>query len=69
MRTDELIQGGWLRGKRTYLVGAAMIAQAIVQYLAGDADLAHALNDLLEGIGLITLRSSIRHPGTRANRD
>lgn len=62
MRTNDLLQGGWLRGKRTYLVGVAMIAQAVMQYLSGDADLAHALNDLLEGIGLITLRSSISPP-------
>ena len=45
-----------LEGKRTYIVAVGAIVAAIVSFMAGDADLATAVNNALLGAGLATLR-------------
>lgn len=59
MKVDRVLKGGWLVGKRTYLVGTGMIVTAVLQYAAGDMTLAQALPDVLEGLGWIFARSAI----------
>jgi len=57
-----MIEGGWLKGYRTYLIGFLMLAQAIVAWLVGDAtfeQLWAQLPEILAGLGLITLRAGV----------
>ncbi|MCF8719153.1 hypothetical protein [Nitrospina gracilis] len=54
----------WLRGKKTYLVSAMMVAISILNLITGDASLSELVssphfNTLLEGIGLGTLRAGV----------
>ncbi|MCF8722964.1 hypothetical protein LQ236_000984 [Nitrospina gracilis] len=54
----------WLRGKKTYLVAAMMVAISILNLITGDASLSELVssphfNTLLEGIGLGTLRAGV----------
>jgi hypothetical protein len=59
MQIDKLLTGGWLVGKRTYLVGIGMIVTAMTQYAAGDMPLTQALPEVLEGLAWIFGRSAI----------
>ena len=59
------MEGGWLKGYRTYLIGTAMFAQAVVAWLVGDAsftELWAKLPEILAGLGLITLRGAVTKP-------
>jgi hypothetical protein len=56
------LTGGFLRGKRTYIIAALMIFNAVAQWAVGDAtavELLSRLPDILEGLGLMTLRAAV----------
>jgi hypothetical protein len=59
MQIDKVLKGGWLVGRRTYLVGIGMIVTALTQYAVGDMTLPQALPEVLEGLGWIFARSAI----------
>lgn len=53
---------GALRGYRTYIIGWLIVAEILLRWLVGDIgtlDLLHQLPDVLEGLGLVTLRAGI----------
>ncbi|CAI2719755.1 hypothetical protein [Nitrospina watsonii] len=54
----------WLRGKKTYMVAAMMVAISILNIMSGEESLGTFVssphfNTLLEGIGLGTLRAGV----------
>ncbi len=58
----KLISGGFLAGKRTYLLGFILFAQAVVAWLVGDTtliELGNQLPELIGGLGLMTLRAGM----------
>lgn len=58
-----IFSGGFLAGKRTYIVGGLLIAQAVVQFAIGDIDLsglADKLPEILGGMGLMSLRAGVQ---------
>ena len=60
----ELMAKSWLKGKKTYIISALMVAVALVNYFAGDVTLLEVLNNedlilLLEGLGLMSLRAGV----------
>lgn len=60
----NLLAGGFLAGKRTYLLGWMMVAQSVVQWAVGDAvdwdGLLPHVPDILEGLGFVTLRARLQ---------
>ena len=57
----SLFTGGFLAGKRTYILGFLIFAQAIASYVLGDitlADFITQLPEILGGLGLMTLRAA-----------
>jgi hypothetical protein len=59
MKLNDILRGGMLRGKRTYLVGIGMIVAAVTQYAAGDMPLAEMIPEVLNGLGFVFVRSAI----------
>ena len=58
-----ILTGGFLAGKRTYVIGAALVIQAVASWAVGDlslAGLAEQLEDILTGLGLMTLRAGVK---------
>lgn len=58
----DVFQGGFLAGKKSYIVGGLMFLSAIGNYLTGDISLAALITqmpDLLTGLGIVTLRAGI----------
>lgn len=60
----NLLAGGFLAGKRTYLLGWLMVLQSVVQWAVGDAvdwdGLLPHVPDILEGLGFVTLRARLQ---------
>ena len=57
-----LITGGFLKGKRTYILGALLVLQALVSWAVGDLSLQALIAELPEigaGLGLITARVAV----------
>lgn len=55
-----LLSGGFLKGKRTYILGGLLALQAIAAWAVGDmslAELATKLPEILTGLGLMALRA------------
>lgn len=62
MKLSDLLTGGFLRGKRTYILGFIMALQAIAGWALGDTTLAQLIDQLPEilgGLGLMTLRAGM----------
>jgi len=58
----DFISGGFLRGKRTYILGALIALQAVAQWAVGDigiVELGQQLPEILAGLGLMSLRASV----------
>ena len=54
--------GGFLSGKRTYIVGGLLALQAFAQFALGDIDMSQfmaKLPEILTGMGLMTLRAGM----------
>lgn len=54
----------FLKGKKTHIVAALLVAVGVVNFLAGDATLSQLLSDpnlliLLNGLGLSALRAGM----------
>ena len=61
MDIKDIATGGFLKGKRTYVMGAVAVVAAIASYCVGDASLQETLQKVWEAalaLGLITLRAS-----------
>lgn len=66
MTLMDILSGGFLRGKRTYILAAAMVIQALAQWAVGDMSLAELIQHLPEivgGLGLATLRAGVANNG------
>jgi|ETNvirnome_2_300_1030623.scaffolds.fasta_scaffold00133_22 hypothetical protein len=58
----DFLKGGMFRGKRTYILGFLVAAQAVASFLVGDIGLNALLSQLPEilgGLGLMSLRASV----------
>lgn len=58
----DVFQGGFLAGKKTYIIGTLAILTALGKYLTGDLSLASFITELpllLEGAGIQALRAGI----------
>lgn len=52
----------WMKGKRTYILGAIMVIQSLFSWILGETSVvqfAAEVPELLGGLGLMTLRASI----------
>jgi hypothetical protein len=59
----RLASGGWLAGRRTYIIGWATFLTGIAQFATGDMSLGQfldALPTMLEGLGLSALRAGVQ---------
>lgn len=57
----NLLTGGFLKGYRTYVLGAALVVQALAMWAVGDmsaAELLTKLPEILGGLGLMALRAA-----------
>ena len=58
----NFISGGFLKVKRTYLLGALMALQAVISWAVGDLSLTELLAqipEILTGLGLMALRAGM----------
>ena len=58
----NILTGGFLSGKKTYILGFLIFAQAVASWAIGDTTLAEfiaLLPEILGGLGLMTLRKGI----------
>jgi hypothetical protein len=66
----EFIRGGFLRGRRTYIIGGLMVLGSAAQWLIGDASLSQVLPNFFEGLGLMALRAGVNQAANPdANRE
>jgi hypothetical protein len=49
----------WLKGKKTYIVAAALVLTALSGFVTGDVTLAQAVDQVLIGLGIGTLRAGV----------
>lgn len=57
-----ILSGGFLKGYRTYILGAVLALSAVAKYAVGDAsfeDLLKELPNILTGLGLMSLRAGV----------
>ena len=50
----------WMKGKKTYILGAIMFVQALVSFLVGEISMVEffaEVPELVGGLGLISLRA------------
>ncbi len=58
----EFLKGGMFRGNRSYILGAAVVVQALASFLVGDITLVQFMEQLPEIIGgfsIMTIRAAI----------
>jgi hypothetical protein len=55
----DINTGGWLSGKKTYIVAITTILSAIGSYLVGDASLATTIQFVVTAVLGMTIRSGI----------
>ncbi len=55
----NLLNGGMLKGKKTYLVSITGIISAVSGYLLGDLDLANLFSTIFPLFSIVFLRKSI----------
>jgi len=60
-KITRIIGGGWLAGRRTYIVSTAGIISAIAAYIAGDSDIFNMLQTLFTLGGIFFLRAGIHN--------
>ena len=61
MSLGYIFTGGFLAGKRTYIIGIILIIQALGGYVLGDLSLSQLIDklpEILGGMGLMTLRAA-----------
>ena len=54
----------FLAGKKTYITAAMIVATAAFGFLNGDASLGDAVQQVLAGLGLATLRAGVAKAGS-----
>jgi len=58
----NILTGGFLKGKRTYILGALLALQAIASWAVGDMSLTELMAqapEILGGLGLMALRDAV----------
>lgn len=58
----EILSGGFLRGRRSYVLGAVMALQALGSWAVGDLSLAGLIEqtpEILGGLSIMTVRAGI----------
>jgi hypothetical protein len=69
-RIRAMIGGGFLEGRKTYILGAMMALQALSNWAVGDASLGDALPMALEGLTMMSIRAGIaKAADPKAHRD
>ena len=58
MKLTKIIKGGWLSGRRTYIVSSIGILSAIGAYLSGDINIFETMNTIFPLAGIYFLRKS-----------
>lgn len=56
---SRILDGGLLRGRKTYLAAIGIAVSAILAWLAGDAGLMETLTTLGEALGIGFLRAGV----------
>lgn len=59
MTMADILKGGFLAGKKTYILAAVTVIGAVANYLVGDADLMATLQLIVTGGIGATLRAGI----------
>ncbi len=60
MKFLNLLSGGFLKGKRTYILGGLMALQAIAGFAVGDITLQQfwqQMPEIIAGLGMMSLRA------------
>ena len=57
----KIITGGWLVGRRTYIISGAGIIAAVAAYVAGDANIFETLQTVFTLCGIYFLRAGIHN--------
>jgi hypothetical protein len=55
----DILKGGYLAGKKTYLIAALGVLSTIVAYLVGDLPLVDAAKLVFDGVLAVTIRAGI----------
>lgn len=58
----SLLSGGFLKGYRTYVLGAVMALTALASWSVGDMSLSELIKqmpEIINGLGLMTIRAAI----------
>ena len=61
--SGNIIQGGWLSGKKTHLAVAGVIITAVIGYLAGEADLITTIEVVFGAITASAMRAGVAKSG------
>lgn len=59
---NQVVSGGFLQGKKTYVVAVLFILSSVGGYLVGDVNLVGLLQDVLGASGLAALRHGVAKP-------
>ena len=63
---DMLLVGGWLAGKKTFLVSVGLIVVGVIDYLVGNTGLKEAVLVILNGLGLGSLRAAVERLSSKS---
>jgi uncharacterized membrane protein YqgA involved in biofilm formation len=58
MKINKLIAGGFLAGRRTYIISGVGILSALAAYLTGDENIFNTMNTIFTLAGIYFLRKS-----------
>ncbi|MCL2338641.1 MAG: hypothetical protein FWC51_01650 [Proteobacteria bacterium] len=64
----KIITGGWLVGRRTYIISGAGIIAAVAAYVAGDANIFETLQTVFTLGGIYFLRRGITNESSKENK-
>ena len=59
----NILSGGFLAGSRTYILGGLLALQAVAMWAVGDQSLTQLIEklpEILGGLGLMSLRASVK---------
>ena len=61
---SKIFEGGFLRGRKTYLAAVGVAISAVIAYLVGDAGLMDTLTTVGEALGIGFLRAGVAKSAT-----
>ncbi|MCL2538503.1 MAG: hypothetical protein FWE52_03475 [Alphaproteobacteria bacterium] len=57
---NKILNGGWMAGRRTYILSGAGIISAVAAYIVGDTDLFLTMHAIFTLGGIFFLRNGIK---------